>query len=187
MDGATPANLPVRILLHPRMHATATVEDAVRGTGEASFSGQRPQTTYFAHLNRHVIGMNLDATQILVEAILELGIIEDSRDSRVIFRDVPVNFVYDFIESYSFHENSELTPGLLNRYIDGQVAAGALTRWNVVVMGRRSPNRKIALGLTRQVPLITRSKLKPREHSTANIGTLMSKPDRVPDLPTATR
>ena len=49
MDGATPANLPVRIRLHPKMQATAKVKMHFAVRGEASFSAQRPQTTYFAH------------------------------------------------------------------------------------------------------------------------------------------
>ena len=51
------------------------------------------------------------------------------------------------------------------------------------MISRRGDARSIDLGLDEDVRLITRSKLK-RSSSpgTANIGTLMSKPDRVADL-----
>lgn len=183
MDGATPANLPVRILLHPRMHATATAKMQFAVTGDASFSGQRPQTTYFAYRNPAVIAQNLAATRSLITAALEAGISEETQENRAILRDVPVALIRKFLTSYSFHENSELTPGLLTKYIDSQVAAGALTAWNVVVMGRKPPCPTLPLGLEQQSPLITRSKLKRASTATlAVIGTLMSKPDRVADL-----
>lgn len=183
MDGATPANLPIRILRHPRMHATANNKMQFAVTGDASFSGQRPQTTYFAHKDRAVIDRNLRAARSLVKAVSHAGISEEAPEGRVILRNVPVALVRDFVRSYCFHENSELTAELLTKYIDSQVAAGALISWNVVVMGRKPPCRHEELGLRRSSPLITRSKLK--RSSTAKlavIGTLMSKPDRVADL-----
>jgi hypothetical protein len=183
MDGASPANLPVRILLHPRMHATAAAKMQFAVTGDASFSGQRPQTTYFAHRDAAVIRQNLDAARALIKAASDAGIPEKSLENRAILRDVPVALVREFINSYSFHENSELTAGLLTKYIDGQVAAGALHSWNVVVMGRKQPCRTEPLGLLEPSPLITRSKLKrSSKPNLAVIGTLMSKPDRVADL-----
>lgn len=183
MDGATPANLPVRILLHPRMRATSAVKMQFAVTGDASYSGQRPQTTYFAHQDNVVIEENLDAAKALIAAAAAAGIREERQDSRVVLRGVPVDCIRSFINSYRFHEKSELTAGLLIKYIDGQVSAGALTTWNVVVMGRRAPCESLPLGLCEPSPLITRSKLKRSStDGLAVIGTLMSKPDRVADI-----
>jgi hypothetical protein len=183
MDGATPANLPVRILLHPRMHATASTKMQFAVTGDASFSGQRPQTTYFAHRNQDVIKTNLNAAKSLIGAASSAKIIEETIGNKVVLRDVPVSLVRDFINAYRFHENSEMSSGLLTKYIDGQVAAGALKEWNVVVMGRRPPSRTEPLGLRKASPLLTRSKLvRASTPHLAVIGTLMSKPDRVADL-----
>jgi len=183
MDGATPANLPVRILLHPRMHVTSAVRMQFAVRGDASFSGQRPQTTYFAHRDSGVIKKNVSAAKKLLASITGDGIAMDAQDSsRVVFRDVPVAHIRDFVDDYNFHPSSELTSSLLNRYIDGQVRAGALTEWNVVVMGRRPPSPTVDLGLPKPSPLIARSKLRRSEPFTANIGTLISKPDRVADL-----
>lgn len=183
MDGATPANLPIRILLHPRMHVTATARMQFAVTGDASYSGQRPQTTYFAHRDPAVIERNLKAARALIRAAADFGIHEENSESRVTLRDIPVDLVRNFVNAYSFHEQSELTSDLLTKYINGQVSAGALTSWNVVVMGRKPPCHSEPLGLRDPSPLITRSKLKrPSTEKLAVIGTLMSKPDRVADL-----
>lgn len=183
MDGATPANLPMRILLHPRMRATAAVKMQFAVTGDASYSGQRPQTTYFAHQDTAVIEQNLNAAKALIAAAAAAGVSEEPQDSRVVLRDVPVGLIRSFISSYRFHEKSELTAELLTKYIDGQVSAGALTSWNVVVMGRKLPCESLPLGLREASPLITRSKLKRSStDGLAVIGTLMSKPDRVADI-----
>lgn len=183
MDDATPANLPVRILLHPRMHITAPSKMQFAIRGDASYSGQRPQTTYFEHKNAKVINQNLAAARTLIKEAKDMGIPEEPRESRVILREVPVALIRRFIESYSFHENSEMTPELLTKYIDGQIAADALKSWNLVIMGRKPPCSTEPLGLSAPSPLMTRSKLKRSSKSKlAVIGTLMSKPDRVADL-----
>ena len=188
MDGATPANLPVRIRLHPRMQATAKVKMHFAVQGDASFSAQRPQTTYFAHRDEDVVTDNQEAVHTLIESSIALGIREDDQDSSVILRDVPAHLVEAFIKDYRFHEDSEVNSQLLVKYIEGQRKTGALETWNIAVIGRKNPNRSIALGLPQPSPLIARSKLKRSSTPTrAVIGTLMSKPDRVADLrPAAT-
>ncbi|WP_323095744.1 Z1 domain-containing protein [Intrasporangium sp. YIM S08009] len=183
MDGATPANLPVRIRLHPRMQATANQKMKYAIRGDASFSAQRPQTTYFTHRDAATIAQNLGAARKLLETAKAAGVHEDVQDSRVILRDIPVGLVSEFIRDYRFHEDSELRSDLLVKYIAGQVRAGALTAWNVAIMGIQQPKRALTLGLDSPSPLITRSKLKRTSTpSRAVIGTLMSKPDRVADL-----
>jgi hypothetical protein len=183
MDGANPANLPVRIRLHPKMQATARVKMHFAVQGDASFSAQRPQTTYFAHRDPGVIEQNLTAARSLLEAARGAGADESVGNSRVILRDVPVDLVRSFIRAYRFHEDSEVTSALLTNYIDGQVDTGALETWNIAVIGRKPPGRDLPLGLTDESPLISRSKLRRSStESRAVIGTLMSKPDRVADL-----
>ena len=97
MDNATPANLPVRIGLHPRMQATARVKMHFAIRGEASYSAQRPQTTYFAHADKKTIDANLEAGRALLKAAKQAGIVEDVQDSRVVLRDVPVDLIRGFI------------------------------------------------------------------------------------------
>lgn len=183
MDGATPASLPVRIRLHPKMQATAKVKMNFAVQGEASFSAQRPQTTYFAHRDKKVIGANRSATRSLLIGAKNAGIVPAPHDSRTVLFDVPVSLIRGFVTSYRFHGDSELTSALLGKYIDGQVKSGALERWNVVLMGVKNPQGTVPLGLPDDSPLISRSKLRrPSTEKRAVIGTLMSKPDRVADL-----
>lgn len=183
MDGATPANLPVRIRLHPKMQATARVKMYFAVTGEASFSAQRPQTTYFAHRDEKVLADNLAATRELLRTLSERGVAEEVQDSRVILRDVAADLVQDFIRKYRFHKDSEVNSKLLLNYVASQRKVGALETWNVAVIGRQNPQRHIRLGLSAESPLITRSKLaRASGPDRAVIGTLMSKPDRVADL-----
>ena len=49
VEGVSPKELAVRIRLHPRMQVTASNKMQFAVASEASFSGQRPQTTYFNH------------------------------------------------------------------------------------------------------------------------------------------
>ena len=183
MDSATPANLPVRIGLHPRMQATARVKMHFAIRGEASYSAQRPQTTYFAHRDPKAIDANLKAGRTLLKAAKQAGAVEDVQDSRVVLCDVPVESIRDFVRGYSFHADSEMTSDLLLKYIDGQVRCGALQSWNIAVMGIQKPDNTVPLGLDAESALITRSKLeRPSTANRAVIGTLMSKPDRVADL-----
>ncbi|WP_162599746.1 Z1 domain-containing protein [Nocardioides solisilvae] len=183
MDGATPANLPVRIRLHPKMQATAKVKMNFAVQGEASFSAQRPQTTYFAHRDPNVVSSNQEAARSLVTDAVAAGVVPDPQDSRTVLRDVPVTLVRDFVNAYKFHDDSEITSELVVKYIDGQLKHGALKHWNVAVMGLKNANNTLPLGLNAGSPLISRSKLaRSSTQRRAVIGTLMSKPDRVADL-----
>ena len=183
MDGATPANLPVRIRLHPKMQATAKVKMNFAVRGEASFSAQRPQTTYFTHRDPDVVSANQQAARTLLAEAVAKGVAPDPQDSRTVLRDVPVALVRDFVNGYKFHDDSEVTSDLVTKYIDGQLKHGALKQWNVAVMGLKNANNALSLGLNHDSPLISRSKLaRSSTQRRAVIGTLMSKSDRVADL-----
>lgn len=188
MDHATPAELPVRILLHPRMHATARVRMHFAVRGDASYSAQRPQTTYFAHRDLETLRRNITATRDLIRQAKQIGVAEQEQDSRVILRDVPSDMIETFVRAYSFHPDSEIEPDLLIKYIKGQQKHDALQTWNIAIVGLQEPSRSLDLGLSRPSPLISRSKLaKASGPDRAVIGTLMSRPDRVADLlPSAT-
>ena len=183
MDGATPANLPVRIRLHPKMQATAKVKMNFAVQGEASFSAQRPQTTYFAHRDSNVVSSNHEAARSLVTDAVAAGVVPNPQESRTVLRDVPVTLVRDFVNAYKFHDDSEISSELVVKYIDGQLKHGALEHWNVAVMGLKNATNTLPLGLDVGSPLISRSKLaRSSTQRRAVIGTLMSKPDRVADL-----
>ena len=185
-EGSTPANLPVRILLHPRMQVTAKVKMQFAVQGEASFSGQRPQTTYFAHRDKSVALKNQRAVRRLVVDARTNGATVDSASSKLIIRDVDSAHIIEFLKNYEFHGSSELTSALLTDYISNQTRHNALKTWNVAVISRSGKGgtlREFDLAEDLRVPLIVRSKLtRSTDPGTANIGTLMSRPDRVADL-----
>ena len=182
-QNVTPLDLAVRIRLHPRMKIASPNKMHFARNVSASFSGQRPQTTYFRHRDVDVVQSNLEAARRLLQGSIEAGSALVREDSRIILRDIDVTAVLEFIDSYDFHDRSELGGHALRGYIEGQNAHGSLLTWNIAVITRAEPNREIDLGLSTKVGVITRSKLRATsDNGTANIGTLMSKPDRVADV-----
>lgn len=183
VEGVSPLDLPVQIRLHPRMQVTAARRLQFAVQAEASFSGRRPQTTYFAHTNKDVVGINQKAARKLIKSALDRGTNRVRvEDSRIVITDVSADVVLTFIKDYAWHADSEMNADLLTRYIKEQMAHGALSLWNLAVITRKPPAPTIDLGLKEEIVLITRSKLNSSKAGTANIGTLMSKPDRVADL-----
>lgn len=183
IEGSTPEQLPVRIRVHPRMQVTAALRMQFAVAAAASYSGLRPQTTYFHHRDPNAVSGNVEAGRHAVESALARGANLEVSTSKVILRDVPSEVVLQLIADYSFHPDTEMSAKLLIDYIEGQIKYEALEMWNLGIITRQPPARSINLGLDEEVPLITRSKLKSHaDPQTANIGTLMSRPDRVADL-----
>lgn len=182
-EDASPQQLPVRIQLHPKMKVTAALRMQFAVPIAASYSGQRPQTTYFHHRDVDEIRRNQDAAKTMIAGAIARGCAETPEASRIVLRDVPADLILDFIGAYAFHPSSELRSNLLAGYIEGQTEHGALDLWSIVVVTRRPTQVTLDLGLLAEVPAITRSKLKGApDLDTANIGTLMSRPDRVADI-----
>ena len=182
-ENAKPSELPVRIRTHPRMQVTARSKMQFAVPGEASYSASRPQTTYFYNQNSDVIRSNYNAGRRLIEKALAAGTQPDIQTSRIVLEDIAADVILDFISNFSFHDDTELRSNLLRNYIEKQRKVGALETWNVAVITRQGSDPSVDLGFTTKVPLLTRSKLtKSSNDQTANIGTLMSRPDRVADL-----
>lgn len=185
-ENTRPSELPVKIRVHPRMQVTAKSKMQFAVPGDASYSGHRPQTTYFSHLDHSTIAQNAGAARSLLRSALAEGAQADSSTGQLTLRDVSADAILNFTDAYRFHQDTELRSHLLSRYITSQREYGALDLWNVVVVTRRPPAPTMELGLDSNVHLLTRSKLtRSSSHSTANIGTLMSRPDRVADLMSA--
>lgn len=179
---ATPLELPVRIRTHPKMQVTAANKMQFSVALEASYGGQRPQTTYFNHRDPAEIAHNWRAATRLLDAARSEGAEISGEASRIILRNVPAEAVLEFVTDFRFHQDTDLRGALLDRYIRKQLGHGALTQWSIAIIGRTGQARTRRIG-DLEVPLITRSRLKRSSTATtANIGTLMSKPDRVADL-----
>lgn len=179
----TPLQLAVRIQLHPRMQPTSKLKMHYAVKAAATFSEQRPQSTYLDFANTTAAEGNLEAARNLIEHASSPSSVDSADASFLLFRDLPVEAVAGFLAGYKFNDSSEMANGLLESYIDDQNTHGALATWNVAIVTRKSSARQIDLGLSKDVNLISRSKLDlGSDAMTANIGTLMSRKDRLVDL-----
>ena len=179
----TPLQLAVRIRLHPRMQPTSKLKMHYAVKASASYSEQRPQTTYLRFQDETASSKNILATRELLRNAPAQDDVLDGSSSFLVFRDIPSDEILKFLHSYQFSESSEMSNGMLEAYVRDQLQHGALSRWNLAVVTRRVAANKIDLGLNENVNLISRSKLKlDSDTETANIGTLMSRKDRIVDL-----
>ncbi|MFF2494178.1 Z1 domain-containing protein [Agromyces sp. NPDC058064] len=178
----SPNELAVRIALHPRMQVTSKLKMHWAIPAAPSFSETRPQTTLFRHSDRSVARDNTLAARALVQSAQESGDVEDG-PSYIVMRGVRVDRVLDFLKSYRFHPDSEMSKkDALRKYVEKQLSAGALTTWNVAIATKRG-GQPIDVGYSRQVSKISRSRLTlGSDAENANIGTLMSRADRLIDL-----
>jgi len=182
----TPMELAVRIRQHPAMAVTskAKMRDAVQT--RVSYAGSRLQTFLFEHENAAWLKRNLGAAQNLVLSARSIGIEpEERKRGWWMLPAVPTNLVVRFLEEYQSHENhADLDRKALTEYIEQQRRKGSLNDWNVVIAGRADAKvGDIDLGLPKRVNLLVRSRLNIEGLPYANIKALMSKVDRVADLP----
>lgn len=187
-EGATPLDLPVRIRTHPRLQITARNKMYFAVPGAVSFGGHRPQTTYFHHLDAGVISKNRIAAREFLATAVGAGASVQQGDTRTIIRDVHAGRVLTLLERFSFHPDTQLHGDAVRSYISDQLEHGALQTWNVAVISRRArgaAEEAMDLSLPTPFPLLVRSKKTTRANlspNTADIGILMSRPDRIADL-----
>lgn len=181
----TPADLAPRIRRHPALRITSSNKMTAAQTVDTSYGGRHPQATKYYVCDAEWLGGNWKAGAGLVEGAAAAGKGEDhkSNGSRI-YRDVPASAVVQFLKSYQFHEgHADLQAGLLQRYIEQQMAKGHLRRWNVAVVSRPSaPQMEQPLGPLERRPGVVRSRLKEPMEGTADIKALMSTSDMVLDL-----
>ena len=182
-ENIRPGLVAPRIRTHPSLGVVARNRLQFAVEGFASFGGRHPQTTYFAREDRSVIDSNIVAAREFVAAA-NAETIHERVGSNTVFHGVGWPSVKRFLESYSIHENSNMTRELLLSYVEQQIALGCLETWNVALMSKakRADDATIDLGLPDPVPCIVRTRLKIDDETVAGIGTLMSRPDRVVDL-----
>lgn len=185
LEGITPRDFGPRVRTHPILSITTAAKMGKAIDCQVSYGGRRVQTILFQHKDAKWLRHNLDAGKRLLARLRADGAVQDRvKDRFWRFRDVPAEAISAFIEDYRFHANSqELKGDLIREYIREQNWNGALTRWNVVVVGRRADMgvTEIDLGSGIKVPLLERSRLR-RPGADANIGVLMTAQDAVIDL-----
>ncbi|TDN43354.1 Z1 domain-containing protein [Curtobacterium flaccumfaciens] len=177
-----PTDVAVRIKTHPSLAITAKMGAAA--PAEVSYAGRRLQTRYFLREDGTWLENNLAAASDLIQDLSSGGREPEQRGLAALFRDVPAHLIVAFLRRYNVHEDSaDMMPRQLIRYIDGQRNGEhpALEKWTVAVV--QSSGAKVALG-GRPFGSVIRSRLDTGVDSIADIKTLMSKRDRVLDLPT---
>ena len=188
LEGITPLDFAVRIRTHPKLAITSALKMQHAVDATMSYEGRRLQTIIFNHKDRSWLDANLAAGRRLVRRILPRTAVEVDH-GRWIFKSVSTEEVITFLREYSFHENSrDLQTQLLIDYIHKEAARGAITRWNVAIMGvEQSDHVPVNLGLPKGVLPVNRASLRVSPGMPANIKALMSKVDRCIDLgyPTA--
>ncbi len=140
---------------------------------QVSYEDERLQTVLFDHKNYDWLNKNLDATSDIIATMVALGYLPINLDGHYIFRDIPVNLVFNYLDKYNFHTNNRtLQAKYLKGYIEDQNKYGLLNKWNVVIRGvvgnRKKPRGELKLGpLT--VPLLERARrISVKDH--AHIG-----------------
>lgn len=179
----SPIEYGVRIRTHPGLMVTAKLGAA--RLASASYGGRRVQVRYFKHKDADWLAANKEAADSLITELDVLGLASDSPvDGAVVWRDVPVERVYEFLDRYEVHEESpDLRRDLLIAYIRRQAEdRGELTRWSVAVMAAADTDRgTVRLG-NRTFNRIVRAPLADGVADVADIKTLMSKDHRVVDM-----
>ena len=183
----TPSEVRPVIRTHSTLLVAARNKTRSAQTVWVSLSQEVLQTILFKHRDHQWLQRNRRATEALLSAaVAEVGQPQQSvmNQSAQLLRDVSVDSVLAFLDSYQFHPAATRMKGdLIRKYIEKQNKAGALTKWNVAVMSNSSSQRspiELAPGLA--VKPVDRSRMKHQHGDHANIRTLIGSMDRLVDL-----
>jgi hypothetical protein len=189
-ENLTPLDFAVRIRTHPALTITSAskMRDAVQAY--ASYGGRRVQTRYFYSDDRRWLQANIAAARNLIERALEVdkAPVEHRDDGIKVLRSVAVASVLEFLHTYEIHpETFDFDPVIVARYIRKQndQADPHLLHWSVVLMSGDPEDGDEGFEFAPEitVPRLRRSKLRFGPSDYADIKTLMSKEDRIIDLP----
>lgn len=186
-EGLNPLQFGPKVRTHPALMITSRLkmQHAVRCS--ASFDEKRVQTTIFKHRDAAWLQSNIAASaNLLSQALSEGASSERGSGGRIILKNIGVSAIRDFLIAYRIHERHPIMEdGALVKYIDAEVGAGSLQRWNVVVAGHSSPTLgEIELCTGLKANLIRRSKLNDvGGEEFANIKALMQEADICCDFP----
>jgi hypothetical protein len=189
LEDLTPSEFAVRVQTHPQLAITSALKMRAAEDIRVSYSGRRLQTILFEHQDADWLASNWAAGQKLVETIGgSAAVAHDDSKGRKVWTSVPVSTVIDFLRNYRFHPNSqELVAKPILDYVRQQNEEGELLHWNVGLVTREPipTGKRASLTTDGQfaVGLINRSAVRTGGKSYANIKSLMSREDRVMDLP----
>lgn len=185
----TPLELAVRIRCHPKMRVTAPTKSRNAVRASASYGGQLVETRYFPCEPEDTVwhaGNETAVTSLLQQAHGDGRLDSSVADGRVLWRDVSLEHVLAFIDSYRFHSKSVDAPReLMRQYIESRSKKGALTRWNIGVVGKavEEGKRNVVLPSGDAVAPVTRTRLSTSHRApVADIKTLTGSRDEALDL-----
>lgn len=179
----TPQDFRMRVRTHSTMAVTSPLKMKFAVEGSISFASQVKQTTYFCHRDAGWLETNTQAARTLLEAASEVRAADTVWDKHLLYRDVPVDAVREFLSTYQIHEtHRDMRPKAMLRYVEDQLRDGRLNSWNIAVIGQSRGDTWSGLAPGHAVHLINRARMKNGLDETANIKALMSITDRTIDF-----
>jgi hypothetical protein len=184
-EDITPLDVGVNIQMHSTMAVTSELKMAHAITARMTFARAVKQTTYFKHLDRDWLESNTRAARALLAAAHRHSKPEKVWKRHILYRDVDVSFVRQFLEGYRIHErHQDMRPDLILGYIRAQAEQKQLLRWNIGVVSQ-APGKKTKSwdGLLPEgapITLLTRSRMEGA--GDANLKAIMSPVDRAIDF-----
>ncbi|KFU76961.1 Z1 domain-containing protein [Amycolatopsis lurida] len=190
-EDKNPLTFAVRLRTHPSLRVTGAAKMTNAVQAASAYGGQRVQTRYF-RTDSSWLSKNQEAARALVARANDEGAehVDRLTEGRYLLRGVTHDAVLDFLRAYNFHENSqECNSELLAEYIEKRVKfAGALTKWNVAIVGKPTDTDEgdtFEFSPNIRIKLVTRTRLKEATNpEVADIKTLMSRRDAAIDLDT---
>ena len=182
--GVSPMEFAVRVRSIPGMAITAAAKMRHAVECDISYSGQHIQTIQFAERDEAITSKNWQAAADLLATATSIGC-RSSREDRILFEDVPKNLIMQFLRKFHVETSrNDMKTEYLRGYINREDED--LETWNVGVITSGGAHRsERELGPLGAVPMVNRSKLKPKAEGPANIKALMSRQDVMLDCPDA--
>lgn len=165
--GWTPSDMAVRVPQIAGLSVTARNKLVMENLEqcEVSYYGTHEQTISFPadasfHRNNWKAGADL-----VSEVTTNRNIRASKRGDSRLFCDVPYRSIIRFLRSYNFDRDSL---NGITEFIQREIDNGeeSMEVWNLGVMGA-GKGRRVSIGTLEDHPMITRSKINPRHHSSS--------------------
>lgn len=163
--GWTPSDIAVRVPQIAGLSITARNKLVMDNLEQCdiSYYGTHEQTIRFPvepefHLSNWQAG-----AELITDAMADRSISIGKRRDSSLFRDVPYRLILRFLRSYRFERGSlQGVTDFIEREIDN--GEECMEIWNIGVMGN-GKGKPITFGTLKDHPMVTRSKINPRGHS----------------------
>jgi hypothetical protein len=180
-EAKTPLELAVRLRTHKSLAVTAANKMSHAVEQRISYSNDDVQTLLFDHNNEVAGQYHLELLRTTLDGIAATSTPEPVGASWL-FQGVAASQVQHFLAGYRFLHQPSLDARTVKEYINERVSDEELTSWNVALIGRGGEGRSFGGNVV--VNPVRRARMKElRDHSYADVKSLMSNADRSIDLP----